>query len=110
MKLDRSEDILNPTERTLKETFGSMSELVKQAFQGRRNGSEPAPGMPDSLSAPPSWGEPEPHGSHAESWRMAPFVDIFRKNFFVKTLRPPRLKNYPYTTSRPGRPSTTTYA
>src|SRR5215510_3541775 len=58
MKLDRSEDFLNPRERTFKETFGSMSELVKQAFQERRNGSEPAPDMPGSLSAPTSWGEP----------------------------------------------------
>jgi polysaccharide biosynthesis transport protein len=94
MKLDRSEDILNPRELTLKETFGSMSELVKQAYQGRRNGSEPAPNMPDSLSAPTSWGEPEPQGSPTESWRLAPFVEIFRKNLLVEPVLDARLKNY----------------
>src|SRR5499426_4071772 len=40
LKLDRSEDILNPGGRTLMETFGSMSERVKKAFQGRSNWSE----------------------------------------------------------------------
>jgi polysaccharide biosynthesis transport protein len=90
MKLDRSEDILNPRELTLKETFGSMSELVKQAYQGRRNGSE----MPDSLSAPTSWGEPEPQASPAEGWRLAPFVENFRKNLLVEPVLDARLKNY----------------
>jgi polysaccharide biosynthesis transport protein len=94
MKLDRSEDFLNPRERTLKETFGSMSEFVKQAYHGRRNGSEPAPDMPGSLSQPASGGEPEPQYSPAESWRLAPFVEIFRKNLLVEPVLDARLKNY----------------
>src|SRR5215831_1142517 len=94
MKLDRSEEVLNPRERTLKETFGGMSEFVKQSFQGRRKGSEPAPDMPDSLSASASSGATERQGSPAESWRLAPFVEIFRKNLFVEPVLDARLKNY----------------
>src|SRR5215813_9595959 len=94
MKLDRSEDFLNPRERTLKETFGGMSEFVKQAFEGRGKGSESAPDMPDSLSAPAGGGEPEPQYSPAESWRLAPFVEIFRKNLLVEPVLDARLKNY----------------
>src|SRR5215510_397013 len=93
MKLDRSEDILNPGGRTLMEIFGSMSGLVKQAFQGRRNGSEPAPNMPDLLSTPASGGAPGPQGSPAESWRLAPFVEIFKKNLMVEPASDARLKN-----------------
>jgi polysaccharide biosynthesis transport protein len=94
MKLDRSENVLNPGDRTLKETFGRMSELVKKAYQGRRNGSEPAPDMPDSLSAPASGGATEPQYSPAESWRLAPFVEIFRKSLLVEPVLDARLKNY----------------
>src|SRR5262245_24271140 len=94
MKLDRSENVLNPGDRTLKETIGSMSEFVKKAFQGRRNGSEPAPDMPGPLSAPASGGATEPQYSPAESWRLAPFVEIFRKNLFVEPVLDARLKNY----------------
>src|SRR5215510_6891300 len=52
MKLDRSEEVLNPREKSLKETLSSMSERVKKAFIGGRKMSEPAPDMPDSLSTP----------------------------------------------------------
>src|SRR5215475_9550070 len=93
MKLDRSEDILNPGGRTLKETFGSMSEPLKKVFQGRRNMSEPAPNLPDSLSTPASGGAPGPQGSPAESWRLAPFVEIFKKNLLVEPASDARLKN-----------------
>ena len=54
LKLDRSED--PQSRRTLKETFGSLSEGVKKVFQGRRNISEPAPNMSDSLSKPTNVG------------------------------------------------------
>src|SRR5215471_1170337 len=97
MKLDQSEEFLNPRERTLKETFGGMSEFVKQAFEGRRKGAEPAPDIPDSLSAPAGGGEPEPQGSPAESWRLAPFVEIFRKNLLVEPLLDTRLLKVAYT-------------
>src|SRR5262245_61975608 len=93
MKLDRSEDILNPGGRTLKETFASMSELVKKVFQGRRNRSEPAPNLPDSLFTPASEGATEPQYSPAESWRLAPFVEIFKKNLLVEPASDTRLKN-----------------
>jgi capsular exopolysaccharide synthesis family protein len=95
MKLDRSEDILNPGGRSLKETFSSMSERVKRVFQARRNRSEPAPNMPDSLSAPASSGATEPQHSLAESWRLTPFVETFRKNLSVDPVTDPRLKNLP---------------
>src|SRR5262247_1993904 len=72
MKLDRSEDVLNPGGRTLKETISSLSERVKKAFQGRRNRSEPAPDMPDSLSAPAGGGATAPQYSPVESWRLEP--------------------------------------
>jgi capsular exopolysaccharide synthesis family protein len=95
MKLDRSEDVLNPGGRTLRETFGSMSEGVKKAFQGRASRSEPAPDMPDSLSQPASGGATEPQYSPAESWRLAPFVEIFKKNLLVEPASDARLKNLP---------------
>src|SRR5215471_12663308 len=97
MKLDRSEEVLNPRERTLKETFGGISEFVKQAFQERRKGSEPAPDMPDSLSAPTNGGATELEVSPAESWRLAPFVEIFRKNLLVEPLLDTRLLKVAYT-------------
>jgi polysaccharide biosynthesis transport protein len=93
MKLDRSEDILNPGGRTLRETFGSMSERVIKAFQGRRNVAEPAPNMPDLSSTPASVGAIEPLFSPAESWRLAPFVEIFKKNLLVEPASDARLKN-----------------
>jgi polysaccharide biosynthesis transport protein len=95
MKLDRSEDILNPGGRTLKETLGSISERFKKAFQGRRNRLEPAPDLPDSLSAPASGGATEPQHSLADSWRLTPFVEAFRKNLSVDPVADPRLKNLP---------------
>src|SRR5262245_5010603 len=93
MKLDRSEDILNPGGRTLLETFGSMSQRVIKAFQGRRNVAEPAPNMPDLSSTPASGGATEPLFSPAESWRLAPFVEIFKKNLLVEPASDARLKN-----------------
>ena len=95
LKLDRSEDILNPGGRTLKETFGSLSEGVKKVFQGRRNISEPAPNMPDSLSKPTNVGAIDPQYSPAESWRLAPFVENFRQNLMVEPVSDARLKNLP---------------
>jgi polysaccharide biosynthesis transport protein len=94
MKLDRSEDVLNPGGRTMMETISNLSERVKKAFQGRRNMSEPAPDMPDSLSTPAGGGATEPQYSPAESWRLAPFVEIFRKNLLVEPVLDARLKNY----------------
>jgi uncharacterized protein involved in exopolysaccharide biosynthesis len=94
MKLDRSEDVLNPRERTLKETISSLSARVKKAFQGRRNMSEPEPDMPDSLSTPAGGGATETQYSPAESWRMEHFVEIFRKNLMVEPVLDARLKNY----------------
>jgi polysaccharide biosynthesis transport protein len=93
LKLDRSEDILKPGGRTLKETFGSVSELVKKAFLGRGNGSEPAPSTPDSLSAPATRPATEPQYSPAESWRLAPFVETFKENLVVEPASDARLKN-----------------
>src|SRR5262245_5796835 len=94
MKLDRSEDVLNPGGRTLKETISSLSERVKKAFQGRRNRSEPAPDMPDSLSAPAGGGATAPQYSPVESWRLEPYVEIFRKNLLVEPVLDARLKNF----------------
>src|SRR5262245_47039601 len=93
MKLDQSEDILNPGGRTLKETFSSLSERAKKALQGQRNRSEPAPNMPDSLSAPAAGGATEPQYSPEESWRLAPFVEVFKKNLSVEPVWDARLKN-----------------
>jgi polysaccharide biosynthesis transport protein len=97
MKLDRSEDVLKPRERTLNETISSLSALVKKAYQGRRNMPEPEPEMPDSLSTPAGGGEgggaTETQYSPAESWRLEPFVEIFRKNLMVEPILDARLKN-----------------
>ena len=97
MKLDRSEDVLKPKERTLKETISSLSALVKKAYQGRRNMPEPEPEMPDSLSTPAGGGAgvgaTETQYSPAESWRLEPFVEIFRKNLLVEPILDARLKN-----------------
>jgi polysaccharide biosynthesis transport protein len=94
LKLDRSEDILDPGGRTLKETFGSMSERVKKAFQGQGNRSEPAPILPDSFFAPATRPTTEPQYSPAESWRLAPFVEIFKKNLSVELASDARLMNH----------------
>src|SRR5215470_1024904 len=94
MKLDRSEDFLNPREKSLKETLSTISESAKKVFHSEKNLPEPAPDMHDSLSAPANGGEPEPQGSPAESWRLAPFVEIFRKNLLVEPVLDARLKNY----------------
>ena len=97
MKLDRSEDVLKPKERTLKETISSLSALVKKAYQGRRNMPEPEPEMPDSLYTPAGGGAgvgaTETQYSPAESWRLEPFVEIFRKNLMVEPILDARLKN-----------------
>jgi succinoglycan biosynthesis transport protein ExoP len=93
MKLDRSEDVLKPRERTLNETISSLSALVKKAYQGRRNMPEPEPEMPDSLSTPAGGGATETQYSPAESWRLEPFVEIFRKNLLVEPILDARLKN-----------------
>jgi polysaccharide biosynthesis transport protein len=94
MKLDQSEEVLNPREKSLKETLSSISERAKKVLHRERNLPEPAPNIPDSLSASASSGAPEPQGSIAESWRLEPFVEIFRKNLLVEPVLDARLKNY----------------
>src|SRR5215813_1953348 len=94
MKLDRSEEVLNPREKSLNETLGAISESAKKVFQRERDLPEPAPNIPDMLSASASSGATERQGSPAESWRLAPFVEIFRKNLFVEPVLDARLKNY----------------
>src|SRR5262245_9884313 len=84
MKLDQSEEVLNPGEKSLKETLSVISERAKKAFHRERNLPEPAPNTSDSLSAPAGMDATEPQGSTAESWRLAPFVEIFRKNLLVE--------------------------
>src|SRR5262249_43584338 len=74
--------------------FGSMSEGAKKVFQVRRNRSEPAPNMPDSSFTPASRGAAEPQFSPAESWRLAPFVEAFRKNLSVEPASDARLKAF----------------
>jgi polysaccharide biosynthesis transport protein len=95
LKLDRSEDILNPGGRTLKETFGSLSEGVNKVFQGRSKMSEPAPNIPDPLSKPAGLIATDTQYSPAESWRLAPFVEIFKQNLLVEPASDARLKNLP---------------
>src|SRR5215510_8077128 len=94
MKLDQSEEVLNPREKSLKETLSVISESAKKVFQSERKLPEPAPNMPDSMSASASMSETEPQGSPADSWRLAPFVEIFRKNLLVEPVLDARLKNY----------------
>ena len=84
MKLDQSEEVLNPRENSLKETLSVISESAKKVFQKERNLPEPAPNIPNSLSAYASRDATEPQDSLAESWRLAPFVEIFRKNLLVE--------------------------
>src|SRR5215468_10522355 len=50
LKLDQSEEALNPKEKSLKETLGVISERAKKVFHGERNLPEPAPNTPDSSS------------------------------------------------------------
>src|SRR5215813_6316163 len=94
MKLDQSEEVLNPREKSLKETLNIISVRAKKVFHREGNPPEPAPNIPDSLSASASGGATEPQGSPAESWRLAPFVEIFRKNLLVEPVLDARLKNY----------------
>src|SRR5215813_1137030 len=94
MKLDQSEEVLNPREKSLKETLSVISERAKKAFHKGRDLPEPAPNTPDSSSASASMDATEPQGSTAESWRLAPFVEIFRKNLLVEPVLDARLKNY----------------
>src|SRR5215475_15057911 len=94
LKLDLSEEVLNPREKSLKETLRIISVRAKQVWLGERNLSEPAANIADLLSAPTSEGATEPQGSPAESWRLAPFVEIFRKNLLVEPVLDARLKNY----------------
>ncbi|HEV2668627.1 MAG TPA: hypothetical protein VG324_27165, partial [Blastocatellia bacterium] len=94
LKLDQSEEVLNPREKTLKETLSIISKRAKQAWHGERNLPEPAPNIPNSLSEPMSGGATEQQYSPAESWRLAPFVEIFRKNLLVEPVLDARLKSY----------------
>jgi succinoglycan biosynthesis transport protein ExoP len=94
MKLDQSEEILNPREKSLKETLSIISERAKKVIHRERNLPEPAPNMPDSLSASAGRGADEPQYSPTESWRLAPFVEIFRRNLLVEPVLDARLKNY----------------
>src|SRR5499426_1988813 len=54
LKLDQSEEVLNPREKSLKETLSIISERAKQVWHRERNKSEPAENIPDLLSAPTS--------------------------------------------------------
>jgi succinoglycan biosynthesis transport protein ExoP len=98
LKLDQSEEILNPREKSLTETLNIVSERAKKVFQRERKLPEPllepAPKLPDSLSASASRGATETQGSAVESWRLAPFVEIFRKNLLVEPIVDARLKSY----------------
>jgi len=94
MKLDQSEEILNPREKSLKETLRVISERAKKVFRKERSLPEPAPNIPDSLSASTSRGADEPQYSPTESWRLAPFVEIFRRNLLVEPVLDARLKSY----------------
>src|SRR5499426_1044338 len=77
MKLDQSEEVLNPREKSLKETISVISECAKNVFHREENLTEPTPNIPDSLSASATTSETEPQSSTVESWRLAPFVEIF---------------------------------
>ncbi len=101
MKLDRSENILSPGRKTLKETFSSVSERAKKMFQGQRDGPKPAPYIPDSSSTPETQPETEPQYSPAESWRLTPFVDMFRKNLSVEPVSDTRFLRIAYTHPNP---------
>ncbi len=94
MKLDQSEEVLDPREKSLKETLSIISERAKKVFHKERNLPEPAPNMPDSLSASASRGADEQQYSPTESWRLAPFVEIFRRNLLVEPVLDARLKSY----------------
>src|SRR5215510_14589664 len=94
LKLDQREEVLNPREKSVKETLSIISELAKKEFRRERNLPEPARNIPDSLFVSASRGAIEPQGSPAESWRLAPFVEIFRKNLLVEPVLDARLKNY----------------
>src|SRR5262245_28144460 len=94
LKLDQSEEVLNPREKSLKETLSIISERAKQVWHKERNLSEPTPNIPDSLSVSVSRGATELQYSPAESWRLEPFVEIFRKNLLVEPVLDARLKNY----------------
>src|SRR5262245_25571808 len=50
--------------------------------------------MPGSMCASASMSETEPEHYPADSWRLAPFVEIFRKNLLVEPVLDARLKNY----------------
>src|SRR5262247_4024899 len=94
MKLDQSEEVLNPREKSLKEALSVISERAKKVFHREENLPEPAPNIPHLLSASASRGAIGLQGSPAESWRLAPFVEVFRKNLFVEPVLDARLKNY----------------
>src|SRR5215475_12161020 len=70
LKLDQSEEALNPKEKSLKETLGVISERAKKALHSEKNLPEPAPNIADSLSASASMVAIEPQDSTAESWRL----------------------------------------
>ena len=66
-------------------------------FQGRRN-MEPEPTCP--IHCPTYYSGRDPQVSPAESWRLAPFVENFRKNLLVEPASDARLKNFPWNRSR----------
>ncbi len=101
MKLDQSEEILNPGEKSSKEALNNILKRAKIAFHGERNLSAPAPNMPDSLSASASMGATEPQYSPAESWRLTPFVETFKKNLSVEPVSDTRLLKIAYTNTKP---------
>src|SRR5262249_47903660 len=59
MKLDQSEEVLNPREKSLKETLSVISERAKKVLHGEKTLPEPGPNTLDSLSASASSGATE---------------------------------------------------
>src|SRR5262245_2492223 len=94
MKIEQRQERHKPREKSLKETLSVISEGAKNVFHREENLTEPTPNIHDSLSASASRGAIGLQGSPAESWRLAPFVEIFRKNLFVEPVLDARLKNY----------------
>lgn len=94
MRLDQNEDILNPKALSFKETLRVIEGSAKKAF----NNDRILPELPSNTIESPTpvnngLVEP-PQRSPAESWRLAPFVEIFKKNLMVEPVLDPRLKNY----------------
>ncbi len=96
MKLDRSEETLNPSWRTWPETFRSMAESAKRLFHRDKQSAE-ALSIPDSFSASTGGVAPEPQYSPAESWRLEPFVVLFKRRLSVEAVSDTRFLKISFT-------------